>query len=133
MPPYDPPPAPPGVSADARYTADVYAHGTRAILTDAERRHLELIGAVRRRREQSPGPGGWLAARLATLPQAVQTSLALAAAWLVLQLGGAAYERLVGRPPPQATVPTVVTAPIPVLDAMAVESPRPSSAPTATP
>jgi hypothetical protein len=103
MPPlYDPPPPPPGVSPDARYLGECYAHGTRAVLR-----------AIGKEREQPPTPGlaGWLSARLGALPQPVQTSLALGAVYLVLQLGGALYERLAGHPPPQPTQP-VITQPV---------------------
>ncbi len=102
---YDPPPAPPGVSVDMQYLAAVHAHGTRAIIEDNRRRTSRLVRELRADPERGPGLGGWLAARLGKLPAPLQTSLALGAMYLLMQLGGALYEGLTGRAPPQPTQP----------------------------
>lgn len=111
---YDPPPVPPGVSADAQYMALVHAHATNALLTDAHRRHVELVTAIIDDDEHRPGLGGWLVAKLNTLPMPVQLGVMVVGGQLALQLSGALYENLVGRPPPQVTVPTIMAQPIPV-------------------
>ena len=130
---YDPPPVPPGVSVDTAYLGLVYASGTRAVLRDAHRRHGELKGLllsggghVHRRSNDGPGLQSWMAKRLGLLPNGIQTGLVLTGCWLGLQLAGALYERLVGHPPPQVTVPTIVTQPIPGMNTATTSAPDPA-------
>ena len=103
---YDAPPAPPGVSADTRYMAQVYAHGTKAIIVDNRRRTSRLVRELRTEaKDAGPGVSSWLARTLGKLPASVQSALALGTMYLVMQLGGAVFERLTGHAPPQPTQP----------------------------
>lgn len=119
---YEPPPAPPGVSPDTAYLGQVYGSGTRAILRDSRKRHIEIKAALKEDdRERGPGISGWLAGTFGKLPVAVQTSLAFGMTYLLLQAGGALLERVTGRPVPQPTMPTIVTQPIPTATAASGE------------
>ena len=96
---FEAPPAAPGLSEDIVYLGEMQAWSTRQIL-----RAIRNPDG-RRHRPAEPGVGGWVAKRLALLPSSVQTALVLSGTYLLLQLGGAAYEAVTGRAPPQPTQP----------------------------
>lgn len=103
---YDPPPRPPGLSEADAYMAEVYAHGVRHQEASAQGRHRELLRVLGRGGERGPGLSGWLSATLGRLPASVQSGMVLGVFWLLTQLGGALYEHLTGRAPPQPSQPT---------------------------
>lgn len=96
---FEAPPVPPGLSPDTVYLGEMTAWSTRLILRSI------------REEDRGSGVGGWAASRLGKLPHAVQTGLVLTAFALGVQLIGAAYEGITGRPPPQPTQPTMITIP----------------------
>lgn len=103
---YDPPPVPLGVSVDTQYMAKVFAHGTSAVIRDNQRRTARLVRELRSEAKTGePGVSSWLARTLGKLPASVQSALALGAMYLLMQVGGAVFERLTGHAPPQPTQP----------------------------
>ena len=119
---YDPPPPPPGLDLASAYAAQVYAHGVRYQERASGERHHELLRALRtEERQRGPGILGWASSVLGRLPPAIQQGLVLSGFWLLTQLGGAVYERLTGRAPPQPSQPTYTSPLTPVPSATAQE------------
>ena len=98
-------PIPEGVSADVKYMAQVYEGGVRQILRDGQKTRAMLRGQARR---VPVGPVARLFAAFEKWPGPVQNALSVMAALIVLQLVGAAFQKITGQAPPQVTVPTHV-------------------------
>ena len=94
----------------ARREQTVELRGMRA---DATSNHITLLAAIQRVDAAVKAPPTGAASKLlawaGTLPMPIQLAAAVAAGQLALNLSGAAYAVVVGSPPPQVTVPVMVT------------------------
>ena len=122
-----PPPMPPGLTPETQYLGSVIQWSassqiaeTRAMRSEARRTARKTHAAIADLnkdvealpKEAPVGPLSRAMVWFGGLPVAAQIALGFAAAQLALNLSGAAYAKVVGSPPPQVTVPTMVTNPI---------------------